>query len=139
MQSLSSGGLKAGAQRGILSTHVCGGVHRRVRRGLVRVPAVEMGIVGVVMGVVSLRVVVPALPGPLVVVVVAVVLVRVRRGLQVLVRVRVHVMVASLLLSRRHHLHHVAHGVHVAVGDGAGVVRERGLQPLGGQNQTQRL
>lgn len=110
-----------------------------MRRGLVRVPAVEVGIVGVVMGVVSLRVVVPALPGPLVVVVVAVVLVRVRRGLQVLVRVRVHVVVASLLLSRRHHLHHVAHGVHVAVGDGAGVVRERGLQPLGGQNQTRRL
>lgn len=66
-----------------------------MRRGLVRV--VEMGIVGVVVGVVSLRVVVP---GALIVVVVAVVLVCVGRGLQVLVRVRVHVMVASLLLSR---------------------------------------
>lgn len=69
-----------------------------MRRGLVRVPAVEMGIVGVVMGVVPLRVVVPALPRPLIVVVVAVVLVCVWRGLQVLVWVRVHVMVAALLL-----------------------------------------
>lgn len=68
-----------------------------MRRGLVWVPAVEMGIVGVVMGVVSLRVVVPALPRPLIVVVVAVVLVCVWRGLQVLVWVRVHVMVAMLL------------------------------------------
>lgn len=110
-----------------------------MRRGLVRVPGVEMGIVGVVMGVVSLRVVVPALPGPLTVVVVAVVLVCVRGGLQVLVRVRVHVMVAALLLPRRHHLHHVAHGVHVAVGDGARVVRECGLQPLGRQNQRRVL
>lgn len=68
-----------------------------MRRGLVWVPAVEMGIVGVVMGVVSLWVVVPALPRPLIVVVVAVVLVCVWRGLQVLVWVRVHVMVAMLL------------------------------------------
>lgn len=108
-------------------------------RGLVRVPSVEMGIVGVVMGVVSLRVVVPALPGALIVVVVSVVLVRVGGGLQVLVRVRVHVVVAALLLSRRHHLHHVAHGVHVAVGDGARVVRKCGLQPLGGQKRTRLL
>lgn len=70
-----------------------------MRRGLVRVPAVEMGIVGVVMGVVTLRVVVSALPRPLIVVMVAVVLVCVWRGLQVLVWVRVHVMVAALLLS----------------------------------------
>lgn len=76
---------------------MCGGVHWRVRRGLVRV--MEMGIVGVVVVVVSLRVVVPALPGALTVVVVAVVLVRVGWSLQVLVRVRVHVMVAALLLS----------------------------------------
>lgn len=76
---------------------MCGGVHRRVRRGLVRV--MEMGIVGVVVVVVSLRVVVPALPGALTVVVVAVVLVRVGWSLQVLVWVRVHVMVAALLLS----------------------------------------
>lgn len=77
---------------------MCGGVHRRVRRGLVRV--MEMGIVGVVVVVVSLRVVVPALPGALTVVVVAVVLVRVGWSLQVLVWVRVHVVVAALLLPR---------------------------------------
>lgn len=77
---------------------MCGGVHRRVRRGLVRV--MEMGIVGVVVVVVSLRVVVPALPGALAVVVVAVVLVRVGWSLQVLVWVRVHVVVAALLLPR---------------------------------------
>lgn len=82
----------------------------------------EMGIVGVVVVVVSLRVVVPALPGALAVVVVAVVLVRVGWSLQVLVWVRVHVVVAALLLPRGHHLHHVAHGVHVAVGDGTRVV-----------------
>ncbi|TNN78417.1 hypothetical protein EYF80_011401 [Liparis tanakae] len=46
----------------------------------------EVGIVGVVMGVVSLRVVVSALAVALAVVVVTVVLVRVGRGLQVLVR-----------------------------------------------------
>lgn len=79
---------------------MCRGVHRRVRRGLVGVPAMEMGIVGVVVGVVSLWVVVPTLAGALIVMVVAVVLVRVWRSLQVLVWVRVHVMVAALLLSR---------------------------------------
>lgn len=60
----------------------------------------EMGIVGVVMGVVSLRVVVSTLAVSLAVMMVAVVLVRVWRSLQVLVRVRVHVMVAALLLPR---------------------------------------
>lgn len=69
-------------------------------RGLVRVPAVEVRIVGVVMGVVSLGVVVSPLPMALTVVVMAVVLVRVGRSLQVLVLVRVHVMVGALLLSR---------------------------------------
>lgn len=59
-----------------------------------------MGIVGVVMGVVSLRVVVSTLAVSLAVMMVAVVLVRVWRSLQVLVRVRVHVMVAALLLPR---------------------------------------
>lgn len=97
-QPLSPGGPNASAQQRILSTYVCRGVHRWVRRGLVWVPAVEMGIVGVVMRVVSLRVVVPALPRPLIVVVVAVVLVCVWRRLQVLVWVRMHVMVAALLL-----------------------------------------
>lgn len=71
-------------------------------RGLQRVPAVEVGVVGIVMGVVSLRVVVSTLPVALTVVVMSVVLVRVGRGLQVLVRVRVrvrvHVMVGALLL-----------------------------------------
>lgn len=59
-----------------------------------------MGIVGVVMGVVSLRVVVSTLAVSLAVMMVAVVLVRVWRSLQVLVRVRVHVMVGALLLPR---------------------------------------
>lgn len=63
-------------------------------------PGMEMGIVGVVMGVVSLRVVVSTLAVSLAVMMVAVVLVRVWRSLQVLVRVRVHVMVAALLLPR---------------------------------------
>lgn len=61
-------------------------------------PGMEVGIVGVVMGVVSLRVVVTTLAMALAVVVVAMVLVRVRRGLKVLVRV--HVMVGALLLPR---------------------------------------
>lgn len=63
-----------------------------------RVPGMEVGIVGVVMGVVSLRVMVSTLPVCLIVVVMAVVLVRVGRGLQVLVRVRVHMMVGALFL-----------------------------------------
>lgn len=83
-------------------------------------PGMEVVVVGVVMVIVPLRVVVSAVA--LVVMVVTVVLVRVWRGLQVLVWMRVHVMVGALLLPRRHHLHHVAHGVHVAVGDGAGMV-----------------
>lgn len=72
-------------------------MHGGVGRGLVRVSRVQ---VGVVMGVVSLRVMVaPSLPVRLaVVVVVGVVLVRVGRGLHVLVRVRVHVMVGGALL-----------------------------------------
>lgn len=55
----------------------------------------EVRIVGVVMGVVSLWMVVSSL----VVMVMGVVLVRVRRGLQVLVWMRVHVMMRALLLS----------------------------------------
>lgn len=113
-----------------------------MRRGLVRVPdaAVQVGVVGVVVGVVALGGVVVgalALAVALAVVVVvvvtlAVVLVGVGRSLQVLVLVRVHVVVVgggggAGLLPRRHHLHHVTHGVHVAVGDGARVVRQRGL------------
>lgn len=60
-------------------------------------PGMKVGIVGVVMGVVSLRVMVSTAVA-LVVVVMAVVLVCMRRGLQVLVRV--HVMVGALLLPR---------------------------------------
>lgn len=86
---------------------------------------------------VSLRVVVVRrLAVALVVMVVLVVLVRVGRSLQVLVRV--HVMMAALLLPRRHHVHHVTHGVHVAVRNGAGVVRKCSLQPLR-RHETQRL
>lgn len=117
-------------------------VHRRVRWGLVWVPGMEVGIVGVVMGVVSLRVMVSTLAVALaVVVVVAVVLVGVGRCLQVLVRVWVHVMVGALVLPRWHHLHHVAHGVHVAVCDGTRMVWKCSLQPLIRQNgnRTQRL
>lgn len=69
------------------------------------VSGMEVGGVGVVVGVVSLRgVVVTALAVPLVVGVVVVggvVLVGVGRGLQVLVRVGVHVVVGPLLLAPR--------------------------------------
>lgn len=115
-------------------------VHRRVRWCLVWVPGQKVRIVGVVMRVVSLWVVVCALPVALAVVVVSVVLVRVGRCLEVLVRVRVHVMMVALLLPCWHHLHHVAHGVHVAVGDGTRVVGEGSFQPLRGEKRyTQHL
>lgn len=117
-------------------TNLWSRVHCRMRWCLVRVTRVKVGIVGVVVGVVSLRVVVCGLPVALVVVVMAVVLVRMGRSLQVLVRVRVHVMVVALLLPRWHHLHHVAHGVHVPVGDGSRVVWKCCLQSLGKHNRT---
>lgn len=63
---------------------------------------VKVSLVGVVVGVVSLLVVVPALAMPLgvVVVVVGVVLVGVWGGLHVLVRVGVHMVVTPLILPR---------------------------------------
>ncbi len=132
--ALPLGCLKASALWGMCFAYMWRRVHWRVRWGLVWVSGMEVGIVGVVMGIVSLRVVVSTLAVALAVVVMAVVLVRVGRGLQVLVRVWVHVMVGALLLPRWHHLHHVAHGVHVAVGDGTRVVWKCSLQPLSRQN-----
>lgn len=129
--------LKASTLKGICFAYMWGGVHRRVWWGLVRVPGVEVRVVGVVMGVVSLRVVVPTLPVALAVVVMDMVLIRVGRGLQVLVRMWVHVMVGALLLPWWHHLHHVAHGVHVAIGDGTRVVWKCCLQSLRRQNGQQ--
>lgn len=139
--ALPLGCLKASALQRKCFAYMWRGVHWRVWWGLVWVPGMEVGIVGVEMGVVSLGVVVSTLPVALTVVVMAVVLVRMGRGLQVLVRVRVHVMVGPLLLPRWHHLHHVAHGVHVAVSDGTGVVWKCSLEPLNRQDghQTQCL
>lgn len=75
-------------------------VHCGVWRGLVWVPRMEMGVVGVMVGIVSLRMVMCALAVALIVVVVSVVLVGMGRALQVLVLVRVgvHVMMTALVL-----------------------------------------
>ena len=72
-----------------------------MRGGLVRQAGVEVGVVGVVMGVVSLGLVVSALAVGVAVVVVAVMLVGMGRRLHVLVgvRVRVHGVVDPLLLT----------------------------------------